>query len=112
MITARMTPIPLPTWMSIVPGLLENRARIYYMMGNNVAFDQRVLGWINQVRGKARSGVHAPEELISLNHVLHDMRLYKSRQELNKLRRAATISANAHVRAMEDMPAGDEGIPG
>ena len=85
----------------ILPGLLENRERIYYTMGNDAAFDQRVLGWVNQVRGKVRSGVHAPEEFVSLNHILHDMRLYKSREELGKLRKAAAISADAHVRAMQ-----------
>ena len=85
----------------ILPGLLENRGRIYYTMGNDAAFDQRVLGWVNQVRGKVRSGVHAPEEFISLNHILHDMRLYKSRGEVSKMRKAAAISADAHVRAMQ-----------
>ena len=84
----------------ILPGLLENRERIYYTMGNDTVFDQRVLGWVNQVRGKARSGIHAPEQFVSLNNILHDMRLYKSRHEISMLRKAAAISANAHVRAM------------
>ena len=92
---------PITDMDDILPGLLENRERIYYTMGNDAAFDQRVLGWVNQVRGKVRSGVHAPEEFISLNHILHDMRLYKSRREIGMLRKAASISANAHVRAMQ-----------
>ena len=92
---------PITDMDDILPGLLENRERIYYTMGNDTTFDQRVLGWVNQVRGKVRAGVHAPEEFISLNHILHDMRLYKSRQEIQKMRKAATISANAHVRAMQ-----------
>lgn len=92
---------PIADMDDILPGLLENRERIYYTMGNDIAFDQRVLGWVNQVRGKIRTGVHAPEEFISLNHILHDMRLYKSRHEISKLRDAATISAKAHVRAMK-----------
>ena len=92
---------PITDMDDILPGLLENRERIYYTMGNDIAFDQRVLGWVNRVRGKIRTGVHAPEEFISLNHILHDMRLYKSRHEISKLRDAATISAKAHVRAMK-----------
>ena len=85
----------------VLPGLLENRERIYYTMGNDAAFDQRVLGWVNQVRGRVHSGVHAPEEFVSLNHILHDMRLYKSCGEISKMRKAAAISAEAHVRAMQ-----------
>ena len=85
----------------ILPGLLENRERIYYTMGNNVAFDQRVLGWVNQVRKRARTGVSAPDEFISLNHFVHEMRLYKSRAEIAAMRKAARISAQAHKRAMQ-----------
>ena len=90
----------------ILPGLLENRERIYYTMGNNVAFDQRVLGWVNQVRKRARTGVNAPDEFISLNHFVHEMRLYKSRAEVASMRKAARISAQAHIRAMQVCRAG------
>ena len=92
---------PITDLDDILPGLLENRERIYYTMGNDTVFDQRVLGWVNQVRGKARSGIHAPEQFVSLNNILHDMRLYKSRHEISMLRKAAAISAKAHVRAMQ-----------
>ncbi len=91
---------PITDLDDILPGLLENRERIYYTMGNDTVFDQRVLGWVNQVRGKARSGIHAPEQFVSLNNILHDMRLYKSRHEISVLRKAAAISATAHMRAM------------
>ncbi len=92
---------PITDLDDILPGLLENRERIYYTMGNDTVFDQRVLGWVNQVRGKARSGIHAPEQFVSLNNILHDMRLYKSRHEIGMLRKAAAISATAHIRAMQ-----------
>lgn len=85
----------------ILPGLLEDRQRIFYTMGNNSTFDQRVLGWVNQVRKRARTGVSAPDEFISLNHLLHEMRLYKSRAEISAMRKAAKISAAAHRRAMQ-----------
>ena len=92
---------PITDLDDILPGLLEDRERIYYTMGNDAAFDQRVISWVKQVRGKARNGVHAPDEFVSLNHLLHDMRLYKSRDEVRMLRKAAKISANAHIRAMQ-----------
>ena len=97
---------PIADMDDILPGLLENRERIYYTMGNDAAFDQRVLAWVNQVRGKARSGIHAPEQFVSLNNILHDMRLYKSRHEAGILRKAAAISAQAHVRAMQSCKPG------
>ena len=65
----------------ILPGLLENRAKVYYGMGLYPEFDQRVIGWLNGLRTQARNGRHPPQELIALDHVLHDMRLYKGRAE-------------------------------
>jgi len=84
----------------ILPGLLEHRERVYYTMGFSTEFDQRVMGWVNQIRRQVRAGSRTPDEFISLEHLLHDMRLYKSRAELQSLRSAMKISAVAHTRAM------------
>jgi Xaa-Pro aminopeptidase len=84
----------------ILPGLLENRSRVYYTMGVHHDFDQRVVGWVNTLRAQARQGVQTAHEFVALDHLLHDMRLYKSRPESDTLRRAAQIAARAHVRAM------------
>ncbi len=84
----------------ILPGLLEGRMRVFYTMGLNLEFDQRLIGWLNTLRAQARSGLQPPQEFVALDHVLHDMRLYKSRAELTLMRRAGAIAAGAHVRAM------------
>ena len=34
----------------ILPGLIEGRERVYYAMGRNSEFDQRLMGWINSIR--------------------------------------------------------------
>lgn len=84
----------------ILPGLLEHCERVYYTMGLSAEFDQRLLGWVNQLRAAAKSGVTTPTEFVALDHLLHDMRLYKSRGEVALMRKAAKIAAAAHVRAM------------
>ena len=85
----------------ILPGLLENRAKVFYAMGTHPEFDQRVVSWVNGLRTQARNGRHAPQEIVALDHVLHDMRLFKSRAEVETMRQAARIAAQAHVRAMK-----------
>lgn len=89
----------------ILPGLLEQRERVFYAMGCNSDFDLRVSGWINQVR--SRAGAHAPIEFIALDHYLHDMRLYKSRGEIAVMRKAARLSAAAHKELMRTCRPGD-----
>ncbi len=85
----------------ILPGLLEHSERVYYAMGCDTQFDLRVTGWINHLKEQSRAGAHTPSEFIALDHLLHDMRLYKSRAEISAMRKAAKISAQAHKRAMQ-----------
>lgn len=85
----------------LLPKLLENRRRLFYSIGYQPPFDQQVMGWVNQVRSKVRSGVRAPGEFVTLEHLLHEMRLHKSLAELAVMREAARISAEAHIRAMQ-----------
>lgn len=93
---------PIEDMDDILPGLIEGHERVFYNMGSDQNFDQRVMGWVKQIREKSRTGVVAPDEFISLNHFLHDMRLYKSRHEIKLMRQAAKISARAHKRAMQN----------
>ena len=85
----------------ILPGLIEGRERVYYAMGQQADFDRRVMAWVNSIRSKVRSEAHPPGEFLDLNHLLHDLRLYKSAAEQRIMRKAAKISAGAHVKAMK-----------
>ena len=85
----------------ILPGLMESCDRVYYTMGSRPQFDQRVMEWINRLREGARTGMRTPDKFVSLEHLLHDMRLYKSRSEIRVMRTAAKIACRAHKRAMQ-----------
>ena len=84
----------------ILPGMIEGRSRVYYHFGRDAEFDVNLIGWVNRVRGQIRQGARAPHEFVALGHILHDLRLYKTRDELRVMRKAAKIAAEAHVRAM------------
>ncbi|MEO8316603.1 MAG: aminopeptidase P N-terminal domain-containing protein [Pseudomonadota bacterium] len=91
---------PISDMDEILPGLMENRERVFYAMGTHPEFDQRVLGWLQVLRNQARNGKHPPLEMVAMDHVLHDMRLYKSRVETGLMRESARIAAAAQLRAM------------
>lgn len=86
--------------------MLQDMDRIYYDLGRDPLFDQRLLGWLNDFRGEARKTFHAPEEIHALDHMLHDMRVYKSREELSAIRRSARVSIEAHEHAMRSCAPG------
>ena len=80
--------------------LLENQPVLHYVIGQDQTWDNRVMGWLNGVRAKSRTGVRAPERLVDARALLDEMRLVKDVDELARMRRAAAISAAAHRRAM------------
>ncbi len=84
----------------IIPALIESCSRVYYTMGLYTDFDSRIAEWINSLRSRGSKGVQTPQEFIALDHILHDMRLYKSRAEVSAMRRAAKVAVSAHERAM------------
>ncbi len=92
---------PIDDLDDILPGMLEDKGKVYYPIGRDSDLDHNLLVWINHIRSQSRSGVTAPGELASLEHILHEMRLFKSPEELKLMRRAADVSANAHVKAMQ-----------
>lgn len=85
----------------ILPGLIEGRERVYYAMGRQADFDRKVMQWVNVIRSQVRTGAHPPGEFLDLDHLLHDLRLYKSAAEIRIMRKAGKISAQAHIRAMQ-----------
>ena len=85
----------------ILPGLMESRESVFYTMGSNRDFDQRVIGWVRRLQKQLRSESAGPQEFVSLDPFLHDMRLFKSRREISQMKRAAKVSVAAHRRAMQ-----------
>ncbi|MDH3747088.1 MAG: Xaa-Pro aminopeptidase [Gammaproteobacteria bacterium] len=90
----------------ILPGIIESCTRVYYTMGMYTDFDIRIADWINSLRSRESKGVHTPQEFVALDHLLHDMRLYKSRAEVSAMRKSAKVAVGAHERAIRTVRAG------
>lgn len=90
----------------IIPGLMENRSRVIYSVGNNSVFDAQVISWVSSLRIKSRNGIQAPHEFVCLDVYLHEMRLFKSVAEQSLMRGAAKVSIAAHEQAMKVCKAG------
>jgi len=84
-----------------LPRLLENRDAVWYPFAIHEGLEARVGGWLNRVRARVRYGALCPQEQRDLCAVLDEMRLVKDAHEQDVMRRAAQISAGAHVRAMK-----------
>lgn len=92
---------PIADINDILPGLLEGCDKVYSSIGSNPEFDRQVMEWVNVIRGQARNGAQPPSEFLVLDHLLHEMRLFKSKKEIQLMGKSGRISADAHVAAMK-----------
>jgi Xaa-Pro aminopeptidase len=81
--------------------LLADQDAVYVRLAESAEADRRLRHWMKQVRQQTRSGVNPPSELHDVESLIHEMRLFKDAHEIDIMRRAAEISARAHVRAMQ-----------
>ena len=81
--------------------LLADQDAVYVRLSESAEADRRLRHWMKQVRSQARSGVNPPSEFHDVEALIHEMRLFKDAHEIDIMRRAAAISARAHIRAMQ-----------
>ncbi len=84
-----------------MPRLMADQPAIFYALGSSASLDARIQRWLTAVRAQARAGVAAPARALDVTRALDEMRLIKDADEIATMRRAAEISAGAHVRAMK-----------
>ncbi len=84
-----------------LPRLMENRDAVWFPFAMHEGLEARVGGWLSKVRARVRYGALCPERQLDLCAILDEMRLVKDIHEQDIMRRAAAISARAHIRAMQ-----------
>jgi Xaa-Pro aminopeptidase len=84
-----------------IPKLLENQTTVWYPFATHDQLSSQVDGWLNKVRARVRMGASCPSAQQDVCVLLDEMRLVKDAHEQDTMRRAARISAAAHVRAMQ-----------
>ncbi len=85
-----------------LPKLIEHAPVLYFAPGRDTAFNQRILDLYGRARdNRARTGA-GPRGILDPGALLHEMRLFKGPEEIDAMQRAATISCEAHRRAMRE----------
>lgn len=92
--------LPMAALDQQMPQLLSDAGQLFYSHGTDPQLDQRLNGWLETVRGNARTGVLPPHQIIDVRRLLDDMRVIKGSSEIAAMQHAADISSAAHQRAM------------
>ncbi|MCF8197419.1 MAG: aminopeptidase P N-terminal domain-containing protein [Sulfuritalea sp.] len=80
--------------------MLPDQPVLWFSIGHDTGWDQRISAALNTVRGASRTGKRAPATIRDVRAELDSMRLVKDAAELATMRRVAAISTDAHIRAM------------
>jgi len=83
-----------------MPELISGCEKLFFMTGTDEFLNQNIHRWVQLIRGRRGEKSTAPTEFISLAHVIHDMRLYKSPDEIKCIQQSANIAAQAHLNMM------------
>lgn len=84
-----------------MPIMLENASSLWYPFTIHKGLSQRIEGWFKTVLSKSRSGITSPNMLCDVCCLLDEMRLIKDSHEIDLMRKAAQISAQGHIKAMQ-----------
>jgi Xaa-Pro aminopeptidase len=83
-----------------LPELLSALPRLFYRVGADSAADARIHKALALMRRRARLGIEWPTSLIEPDVVLHELRLMKDAVEVEAMKKAAAITADAHIELM------------
>ena len=90
----------------VLPRYLEGYERVYYPLGPNEKMNARMIDLMRRYQALRPRVDAAPSALLDPRDIIHEMRLFKHPAELERMRRAAAISGQAHARAMREARAG------
>lgn len=91
---------PMTDLQQRLPEYLKDTTSLFFALGQNNALEKTIHEALNEVRRFIRRGVQVPKSFHDISDQLAEMRLFKSPSEIKLMQQAATISANAHKRAM------------
>ena len=92
---------PVEEFQEKLTDLLNGARHLYYRLGaGQPELDQTIIRQLSRMRAMGRKGVHPPQTIVDPGSILHEMRLFKTVEEVALMQRAADIAAEAHREAM------------
>jgi Xaa-Pro aminopeptidase len=85
---------------SMMPELIKGKEKVYFNIGYDPEFDAHVINW-SKYFVNPRGGINPTTDFIDIGKITHEMRIYKDDSEVDIIRKAADISAKAHLKAMQ-----------
>jgi Xaa-Pro aminopeptidase len=82
-----------------IPELVKKARRILHVLQRDPEIDAKLVGTLDEMRLRSRAGFVPASEIADPRAIVHEMRLKKTAEEIELLRRAVAISEEAHRAA-------------
>jgi Xaa-Pro aminopeptidase len=80
---------------------MKTASKVFTNLNHDKAHQHKMLDQLSEVRGAVQRTGGGPEGLESVGSIVHEMRLIKDEHEIKLMRKAADISADSHIKAMQ-----------
>ena len=88
-----------------LPDILHGSEQVLYPIGKKSGFDQKVIDWTTAASSKDRHSKSI--NIMDASSLIGNIRLIKDDHEIDLIRKACDISAEAHIAAMKAVKEGD-----
>ena len=92
---------PIAEFNAKLRDLLDGPEVLYYRLGVNRELDNTIISEIAAMRAVNRKPIHPPQTIVDAGSIVHELRVFKSPDELELMQTAADIAAEAHCEAMK-----------
>ena len=90
---------------TMLPDILHGSEQVLYPIGKKPGFDQKVIDWTTAASSKDRHSKSI--NIMDASSLIGNIRLIKDDHEIDLIRKACDISAEAHIAAMKAVKEGD-----
>ena len=90
---------------TMLPDILHGSEQVLYPIGKKSGFDQKVIDWTTAASSKDRHSKSI--NIMDASSLIGNIRLIKDDHEIDLIRKACDISAEAHIAAMKAVKEGD-----
>ncbi|HSK72718.1 MAG TPA: Xaa-Pro aminopeptidase [Pyrinomonadaceae bacterium] len=98
--------LPIEKFETELPKLLNGNEKLYYRFGVDNKLDQQILHYLSGQRFRRLKTAYPPHTIIDPTMIIGDMRLHKTEEEIEIMKRSAEIAAEAHILAMQKVKPG------
>ena len=89
----------------MLPDILHGTEQVLYPIGKKQGFDQKVIDWTTAAASKDRHSKSIG--ILDATSIIGNIRLIKDKHEIELIKKACDISAEAHITAMRSVKNGD-----